>query len=228
MGVLDILVFIVLSFGWSQDRANDEYSSFASDGDHTYWGYDSVSLDDGRLYTNWDTIGLSEESHEVRENHSGLRISRYISYAEATRSATAVRYGIPNIPNARQIAVMQYAGRQFFDPVREHYDVPLYITSFYRAPRVNKLVGGADESHHTIPDVICAMDIDQDGRIGPTNTELFNHILAEGRFYTLIWEFGDQSPNWVHVAYSVQEPYNDERHVYRATKVGSRTVYTRF
>jgi hypothetical protein len=47
------------------------------------------------------------------------------------------------------------------------------------------------------------MDIDMDGKGGPTNNEIFNYIKNNLPFDQLIWEFGnDKTPDWVHVSHS--------------------------
>lgn len=75
---------------------------------------------------------------------------------------------------------------------------------------------------------VVAVDIDQDakGKIG--NTPLFFIIMKEFPYRKLIWEFGDtKKPDWVHWSVSA-DPSKNIGKVYRATKVGNRTVYTIF
>lgn len=193
----------------------------------------NLSESDRLLDNNGDTLDHDSDSIRVQQPVPRLnvpnRISRYITYREATKSNTAIRHGIANIPTEAQLFVMRYMGTHFFDPLREHFKVPIYISSFFRSKILNAKVGGSDESHHMIKSDICAIDMDMDGHGKPTNKELFNYIKDNTNYYMLIWEFGnDLSPAWVHVSYSSDEKKNQQKHVYRAIKQNNKTIYVRF
>lgn len=127
-------------------------------------------------------------------------ISKYISYAEATKSQTAIRLGIDNTPDAETLERMKLVGRMVFDVVREHFGVRIYISSFYRSKAVNsKTKGSSKTSQHVTGE---AIDIDADVLGGVTNVEIFEFIKKNLDFDQLIWEYGDEkSPAWVHVSY---------------------------
>jgi len=126
-------------------------------------------------------------------------ISAHISYEEATRSATAQQNGVSNDPNAAQLANMRVLAERVFEPIRTHFNVPIYISSFFRTEEVNRLVGGSPTSDHMTGR---SVDIDMDGRPGPTNAEIFHYIRENLEFDQLIWELGnDTNPGWVHVSY---------------------------
>jgi hypothetical protein len=126
------------------------------------------------------------------------RISKHISWNEATRSITALRNGIDNTPAAWHIENMKRLAENIFEPIREHFGVPIKVESFYRCPKLNKMIGGSPSSQHMKGQ---AIDIDDDyGKI--TNADMFYFIKENLDFDQLIWEFGnDQSPDWVHVSY---------------------------
>ncbi len=44
-----------------------------------------------------------------------MNISKYISYIEATKSDTAIRKGIENIPNPEQLANMKYVATEIIE-----------------------------------------------------------------------------------------------------------------
>jgi len=144
-------------------------------------------------------------------------ISKHISFAEATRTST----GLPNIPNAEQVANMQHVAQKVFDRVRENFKKPIAVNSFFRSHAVNRAVKGAATSQHTAGEAI-----DMDGRkYGVSNAEIFGHIKDNLDFDQLIWEFGDnQEPAWVHVSLKIGL---NRRQVLKATKASTgRTVYT--
>ena len=150
-----------------------------------------------------------------------MRISKHISYKEATQSQTAVRKGINNEPDAYQLQNMQVLAEKVFEPLREHFGVPIAINSFFRSQKLNKAIGGAAGSQHTQGR---AIDID-DTLGGVSNKQMFDWIRENLDYDMLIWEFGNNSnPDWVHISY-VSESENRKR-VLKASKKNGKTVYT--
>jgi hypothetical protein len=150
-----------------------------------------------------------------------MRISKHISYKEATQSQTAIRKGINNEPDAYQLQNMQLLAEKVFEPLREHFGVPIAINSFFRSQKLNKAIGGATGSQHTQGR---AIDID-DTLGGVSNKQMFDWIRENLDFDQLIWEFGnDSNPAWVHISY-VSESENRKR-VLKASKKNGKTVYT--
>jgi len=151
------------------------------------------------------------------------RISEHITFEEATKSQTAIRAGIKNVPGINEIDAMILVAEKIFEPVRKHFGVPIGISSFFRGKALNALVGGAKASQHMSGE---AMDIDADtyGRI--TNKQIFDYILKNLEFDQLIWEFGDdKNPEWVHASFRVG---GNRRNVLKAVKQGYKTVYIPF
>ena len=150
-----------------------------------------------------------------------MRISKHISYKEATQSQTATRKGISNDPDAYQLQNMQLLAEKVFEPIREHFGVPISINSFFRSQKLNKAIGGAAGSQHTQGR---AIDID-DTLGGVSNKQMFDYIKNHLDFDQLIWEFGDNNnPAWVHISY-VSESEN-RRRVLKASKKNGKTIYT--
>lgn len=149
------------------------------------------------------------------------KISQHISFKEATRSGLAIRYGLNNIPDAKTILNMELTAEKIFEPVRLHFDVPLYVSSFYRSFEVNAKLGGSTTSQHCFGR---AIDIDCDVYGGVTNLELFNWIKDNLEFDQLIWEFSneDGTPAWVHVSYV---PMGNRNEVLKAIKTKQGTKY---
>jgi len=149
-----------------------------------------------------------------------VRISKHISYKEATRSATALRLGIENIPNEYQLQNMEMIAKKVFEPLREAVDAPIKINSFFRCEELNKAIGGSSKSQH------CqgrAIDIDDIyGHV--SNAFMYYYIKDNLDFDQLIWEFGtDDSPDWVHVSY-VDEDSNRKRCL-KAYRENGKTKY---
>jgi hypothetical protein len=148
------------------------------------------------------------------------KISKHISYKEATRSATALRLGIDNKPNEYELQNMEMVANKVFEPLREAFDAPIKINSFYRCEELNKAIGGSSKSQH------CqgrAIDID-DVYGNVSNAYMYYYIKDNLDFDQIIWEFGtDHNPDWVHVSY-VDEDSNRKRCL-RAIRENGKTKY---
>lgn len=126
-------------------------------------------------------------------------ISKNISEAEAFKSQEAVRRGINNFSSDEAILKnMRHIAENVFEKIREHFGLPIGISSFYRCSALNKAIGGSKTSQHVRGE---AIDIDADIFGGVTNTEIFEYVKKNLVFDQLIWEFGDEkNPSWVHVS----------------------------
>ena len=123
---------------------------------------------------------------------------KYFSLDELCASATALREGIDNRPPKCAYHLLHVLVDQLLDPIRKAWGAPIMVTSGYRCPRLNELVGGVTHSHHILG---CAADIITGNKAD--HRRLFNLIRQmknEGRirFTQLIWE-GDG--RWIHVSY---------------------------
>lgn len=129
-----------------------------------------------------------------------MKISKYVDISEVTSSDTAKRRGIDNSPTPEHLENLKVTCIEVFDKVREHFGVPIYISSGYRSAALNKAIGGSATSDHNNGK---ALDLDQDGKgNGVTNRQVFDYIKDNLEFDQLIWEFGSsQNPDWVHVGY---------------------------
>jgi len=128
-------------------------------------------------------------------------ISKYITFEEAVTSQTAIRHKIVNEPTANQIVCMQLVGIRCFDVIREHFGVPLKVSSFFRSLLLNNAVGGAKNSQHCKGQ---AIDIQGTGAV--TNAMIFEFAKNNLDFDQLIWEFGNEkNPAWVHISYVSRE-----------------------
>jgi hypothetical protein len=150
------------------------------------------------------------------------KISKHISWKEATNSNTAVRRGIDNSPNAHQLKNMRALADYVFEPLRIWAGGPIKINSFFRSPELNKAIGGSTTSQHCA-DNGAAMDIDDDYGT-KTNAEMFHYIKDNLDFDQLIWEFGDDNnPNWVHVSFKLDGV--NRKQILKAVKKDGKTKY---
>lgn len=151
-----------------------------------------------------------------------MQLSKNLSLAEVVRSESAKRRGINNMPTAEHLENLKELALNIFQPIRDHFKVPIHISSGYRSRILNNAVNGAAKSQHCLGQ---AIDIDVDGT-SITNKQVFDFIKDNLDFDQLIWEFGtDKNPDWVHVSYSKD---NNRKQVLRAKRNGIKTYYTNY
>ena len=147
-------------------------------------------------------------------------ISEHISDKEGTYSRTALRLGIKNKPNKKQLNNMIKLADEVFEPLRAYANGPIKINSFFRSPKLNTAIGGSSKSQHCL-----GQAIDIDDTFGyKTNAEMYHWIKDNLEFDQMIWEFGDEdNPNWVHISYvSLKENRN---RCLKAYKKNGKTKY---
>jgi zinc D-Ala-D-Ala carboxypeptidase len=155
-----------------------------------------------------------------------MNLSKHLTLFEMTRSETAKRKGVSNEPTPQHIENMKVLAEKIFEPIRRHFDSPIYISSGYRSAALNKVVPGASKtSQHSKGE---AMDIDMDNSGSKiTNKEIFNWIKDNLDFDQLIWEFGNETnPSWVHVSYNTDGTQRGQ--ILRAKKGVFGTKYTNY
>ena len=152
------------------------------------------------------------------------QISKHLSFDECTHSDTADKLGIiNNNPNLSVIANMKLLAENVFEPIREHFKTPIYVSSMYRGLNLNQAVKGSITSQHCSGQ---AMDIDMGDKGKPSNKEIFDYIKKNLVWDQLIFEFGtDKNPDWVHVSFS---NVKNRKQILRAKKVNNKTVYEKF
>ena len=153
-----------------------------------------------------------------------MQLSEHLTLAEATKSQTATRLGIDNSPTIAHMEALRAVAKNVFEPIRNHFCVPIAVTSGYRSKALNEAIRGSRRSQHCQGQ---ALDIDADvyGRI--TNSEVFHYIKDHLDFDQLIWEFGDDTtPDWVHVSYVADGSNRGE--VLIAYRENGRTRYKKW
>lgn len=130
---------------------------------------------------------------------------KHFSFQEFERSETAYRHGIDNTaPEGarRNIAVLV---DRVLDPLREAWGKPLTVTSGYRCPELNPIVGGGKTSHHLRG---MAADISTGNRV--ENRRLFQLVLDLKLPFTQLID--EKNFAWVHISL---DPADVKRQVLR-------------
>jgi zinc D-Ala-D-Ala carboxypeptidase len=151
-----------------------------------------------------------------------MQITQHLNLAELTRSETAKRKGISNMPTPEHLENIKNLAINIFEPIRRNFGQPIHISSGYRSKELNTAIGGSLTSQHCSGE---AIDIDMDNSSnGITNKQVFDYIKQHLNFDQLIWEFGTKdNPDWIHVSYKTNG--KQRKQVLRAVKQGSKTTY---
>lgn len=77
---------------------------------------------------------------------------KYFTFRELLHSNVALQNDVLNLPPREDAAKIYFnlvvLVDNLLDPIRERFAIPMIITSGYRCERLNKLVGGVDNSQH--------------------------------------------------------------------------------
>lgn len=150
-----------------------------------------------------------------------VKLSKYFSFTEMTRSEAAARKGFDNTPPPEAIANLTALCVNVLDPLREAIGRPVRVNSGFRGIQANRAVGGSSSSQHTKGE---AADVEVDGF---DNKKLAQAIVdLKLRFDQLILEFyvdGDPNSGWVHVSHKRDGMQRGE--VLRAVTLKGKTMY---
>jgi zinc D-Ala-D-Ala carboxypeptidase len=128
-----------------------------------------------------------------------MKLTENFNLNELTKSQVAERKGLPNNPSPDQIKALQKLAESVLQPLRNHYESPVIITSGYRSAELCLAIGSSIESQHAKGQ---AADLEI---IGVSNYDTALWIKNNLDFDQLILEFwkGEDEPNsgWIHVSY---------------------------
>lgn len=124
---------------------------------------------------------------------------KHFNVSEFFRSSTAAKNGIKNEPSFDEKAAIvrniNLLVDNVLDPIRDIAHTPILITSGYRCPQVNRLVGGVDNSQHMSG---CAADFHVQGFTPSMMYQLFLCVFNTLEFDQLIYY---RNKNIIHVSY---------------------------
>lgn len=147
------------------------------------------------------------------------QVSLNFSLRELTYSDSAIRLQIDNTPTNEVLINLQNVCQFILEPVRNHFDKPITITSGYRSPELCKAIGSSATSQHTKGE---SVDFEI---LGIANKEVSDWIVNHLDYDQCILEFWKpEEPNsgWVHCSYRSS---GNRKQYLRAYKGNGRTIY---
>ena len=128
-----------------------------------------------------------------------MKLTENFNLNELVKSQVAERKGIPNNPSGDHIDNLKKLAESVLQPLRNHYESPVIITSGYRSAELCLAIGSSIESQHAKGQ---AADLEI---IGVSNYDTALWIKNNLDFDQLILEFwkGEDEPNsgWIHISY---------------------------
>lgn len=128
-----------------------------------------------------------------------MKLSKNFTLEELIYSSTADAKGIVNYPDNQSIKNLKKLCNDVLQPIRDKYGKPIYITSGYRNPALNRAVNGSQTSQHLTGS---AADIDV-----ANNRELWDVIvkMIENGEITVGQLIDEKKLSWIHI--SLPTPY---------------------
>jgi hypothetical protein len=128
-----------------------------------------------------------------------MNLSKNFTLQELVASSKASKYNINNTPNAEQLANLKKLAETVLQPIRDEFKQPIKVSSGFRCPKVNSLVGGAKNSDHIFG---AAADIHTVADTHAENKKLWDLIIKmtkDGKIKCrqIIDEY---NLNWIHVS----------------------------
>lgn len=120
-----------------------------------------------------------------------MKLSENFTLEELVFSETAMRKGYDNTPNADHVSMLQRLCVELLEPIRSKLGVPIHINSGFRCNKLNKSVGGSDNSAHLYG---CAADFVPKGL---DLREAFDRIVSSGLEYDQVIL---ECNSWIHIA----------------------------
>ena len=125
-----------------------------------------------------------------------MPLSPHFTLGEVIASGVAVRHGIDNTPSAEHIENMRALCINVLEPLRRRFGV-LRITSGYRCPKLNALVGGSPTSQHLQGE---AADIHTGG--SEVSEKIYEYAMKYLTYDQLLLEHIEKTgTRWLHVSY---------------------------
>jgi hypothetical protein len=135
-----------------------------------------------------------------------MQLTKNFNLHEFTRTSR----NVDNTPNEQEIENIRLLCEKVLQPIRDKFGY-VSITSGYRSPTLNRLVGGSPSSEHVKG---MAADIKVERM-----EDCFEWIKDNLEFRQLINEF---NLSWIHVSYNKNDL---KKQVLHATKKNGKTVY---
>jgi len=151
-----------------------------------------------------------------------MKLSKNFCLAELTKSQTAERMGLNNSPNEDQTENLRLLCERVLQPIRDHFDDVVSISSGFRDPILSRKIGSSDKSQH------CRGQAADFEIFGTSNAKVADWIKENLMFDQLILEYfepGEPNSGWVHVSYNKDINLNRKEYLMAIKAESGKTEY---
>ena len=126
-----------------------------------------------------------------------MKLSQNFSLKELTHSSTANYNKVDNTPSRLELEYLKKLCNEILQPIRDKYGNFIFVTSGYRNPILNRLVGGSTTSQHILGQ---AADLTTGSREG--NKKLFDMIaqMIENGEIKVGQLIDEKNYTWIHIS----------------------------
>ena len=149
-----------------------------------------------------------------------MNLSKNITLKELIKSESATRFGISNEPTEEIIFNLQNLVVNILQPIRDHYGLPLIITSGYRSPELCIKIGSSASSQHTKGQ---AADFEIDGVSNKKLSDFIHQNLDYDQLILEFWNPQDSNSGWVHCSYN---GLRNRKQYLKAEKIDDKIIYS--
>ena len=126
-----------------------------------------------------------------------MKLAKNFSLKEMTVSQTAERRGIKNVVGQTELINLVYLCANVLQPVREHYERVVTVSSGFRCKELNTAIGSNSETSQHVKGQACDFEI-----YGVDNFLVAKFIESELEFDQLILEYySPPNGGWIHCSY---------------------------
>jgi zinc D-Ala-D-Ala carboxypeptidase len=151
-----------------------------------------------------------------------MKLSKNFSLSELTKSQTAERMGLDNNPSEDETENLRLLCERVLQPVRDHFDDVVTISSGYRNAILSAKIGSSSKSQH------CKGQAADFEIFAVDNNKVSDWIKENLMFDQLILEYykpGNPNSGWIHVSYNPDVNMNRKEYLMAFKDENGKTQY---
>ena len=128
-----------------------------------------------------------------------MSLTKNFSLIELTKSQTAERKGIDNTPGPEHQENLKSLCEMILQPIRDHFDCVVTISSGYRSPELCVAIGSKTTSQHAKGQ---AADFEIFGVSNKVLADWIDENLDYDQLILEYWKESDPNSGWVHCSFT--------------------------
>ena len=127
-----------------------------------------------------------------------MQLSKHFTLEEMTKSMTATRKGINNIPGPGEIKNLGDLCYEVLEPLRAHFDLPVTISSGYRSEALCEAIGSKKTSQHAKGQ---AVDLEINSVPNIKAAYWLQNNVDFDQLIMVFYDKDDPAGGWIHISY---------------------------